>query len=68
MAATQQSLLHLVGKRIVCTQMADDPQAIPAGTQGTVRSIDDALQIHVQWDNGSRLALIPGVDQWEELP
>ena len=38
----------------------DDPFApIPAGMRGTVNYVDDQSQIHVKWDNGSGLALIP---------
>lgn len=43
----------------------DDNLTVPPRTLGTVDSIDGANQIHVRWDNGSRLALIPGLDQWE---
>lgn len=38
----------------------DDPFApVPAGMRGTVNYVDDQSQIHVKWDNGSGLALIP---------
>lgn len=51
-----------VGTRIVLHSM-DDPYAkIPAGTKGTVECVDDAGQIHVAWDTGASLALIPGED------
>lgn len=33
-----------------------------SGLQGTVRMIDDAGQIHMNWDNGRSLALVPGED------
>lgn len=42
----------------------DDPQAPKKGTLGYVTSIDDAEQIHVVWENGSTLALIPGKDDF----
>lgn len=41
----------------------DDNVTVPAGTHGTVDSIDDAGTLHVVWDNGSRLGLTAG-DQW----
>lgn len=37
------------------------------GSQGTVRYIDDAGTVFVNWDNGSRLGLIPGHDMWSPL-
>ena len=49
------------GTRVVLLEM-DDPQAPPAGTMGTVRDVDDAAGIGVNWDNGSSLSAIYGVD------
>lgn len=51
------------GTRVELIQM-DDIQAPPVGTQGTVEYIDDLGDIHVRWDNGSGLALIPGEDDF----
>lgn len=46
----------------------DDPFApVPAGTRGTVYCVDDQSQIHVKWDNGSGLALIPDTDRFRRL-
>lgn len=46
----------------------DDPytKLIP-GDEGTVTSVDDAGQIHISWDKGSSIAMIPGVDQFEKV-
>jgi len=35
------------------------------GTLGTVQQVDDAGTIHMHWDIGSSLGLIPGVDEFE---
>ncbi|WP_231583056.1 DUF4314 domain-containing protein [Actinobaculum suis] len=44
----------------------DDPYTnLRAGDEGTVAFIDDAGTVHVEWDNGSNLGLVPGVDRWE---
>ena len=42
----------------------DDKHAPPAGTLGLVTHVDDIGQLHVNWQNGSSLALIPGVDSF----
>lgn len=54
------------GTRIVCIEM-NDSQAIPSGARGTVNHIDDEAQIHMNWDNGRSLALIPTVDGFRKL-
>ena len=55
------------GTRLQLDHM-DDPYApIPPGTQGTVDFVDDAGQVHMQWDNGRTLALIPGVDSFHPI-
>lgn len=52
-----------VGTRLVLDAM-DDVQAPPIGTAGTVRGVDDSGQLLMQWDTGSGLNLIPGVDSF----
>ena len=49
------------GTRVKLMQM-DDPQAPPDGTEGTVIGVDDTGSIMVNWDNGSSLNVIWGVD------
>ena len=43
----------------------DDNLTVPPGTVGTVRTVDDAGTLHVDWDNGRRIGLLPGYDTWE---
>ncbi len=45
----------------------NDEQAPPVGTIGEVRFIDDAGSVHIHWQNGSSLAVIPDVDVVEIL-
>lgn len=44
------------GTMIELEEMKGEPQ-MPCGMKGTVRFVDDIGQIHVQWENGSSLAL-----------
>jgi hypothetical protein len=53
----------LKGKRVKLIKM-DDPQAPPAGTHGTIKGTDGIGQIHVNWDNGSTLAIQPVDDEY----
>lgn len=46
----------------------DDPyHPVPPGTLGKVTMVDDAGTIHVNWQTGSSLGLIEGVDSFEIL-
>ena len=49
------------GTRVELVQM-DDAQAPPSGTKGTVTGVDDTGSLLVDWDNGSGLNVIWGVD------
>lgn len=50
------------GARVELVEM-DDAQAPEVGTRGTVWGVDDTGSIMVQWDNGSGLHVIYGVDK-----
>lgn len=45
----------------------NDKQSPPAGTKGTIRLVDDMGTIHVEWDNGSHLGLVPDEDKYRIL-
>ena len=53
------------GSRIRLIEMKDDPHPIAPGSMGTLKSIDDDAQFHIQWDNGSGLALRIGEDRFQ---
>lgn len=55
------------GTRLELIGMEDLFAPVPAGTRGTVLYVDDQSQIHVKWDNGSGLALIPDTDSFRRL-
>ena len=50
------------GLRIELIHM-DDPQAPPAGTRGTIITVDDLGDLVIVWDNGSGLNVVPWVDR-----
>lgn len=45
--------------------MPGDPDPIPPGTEGIVDDVDGAGQLMINWDNGRKLSLIPGIDQFK---
>ena len=51
-----------IGTRVELLQM-DDVQAPPIGTKGTGTGIDDTGSLLVNWDNGSGLNVIYGIDR-----
>lgn len=55
------------GTKIKCIHMNDDCHPVPDGTLGTVQFVDDAGTIHVGWENGSSLGLVPGEDQFTKV-
>ncbi|WP_297025712.1 DUF4314 domain-containing protein, partial [uncultured Dialister sp.] len=65
-AGLRHSRERMEGTRVRLIAM-DDRQAPPRGTEGTVQFVDDAGTIHVQWDTGSSLGLVPGADEWEVI-
>lgn len=55
----------LLGTRIKLLYTSDCHTLVQPGVEGTVVYIDGLNTIHVDWDNGSNLGLIPGVDRWQ---
>lgn len=54
------------GTRLELISM-EDPQAVPPCTRGTVQFVDDIGSIHMNWDNGRTLALVPKEDSFRKL-
>ena len=52
------------GTRVILVSM-DDEQAPPIGTCGNVDHIDDMGTIHIKWDTGSSLGVVPWEDEIE---
>ena len=55
------------GTRIELISMNDPFAPVPSGMRGSVDYVDDAGQIHMKWDNGRTLAVLPGVDSFRKL-
>lgn len=54
------------GTRVELLKM-NDLQAPPIGTKGTVIGVDDIGSIMVDWDNGSGLHVLYGVDRCRKV-
>lgn len=54
-----------LGQRVRLIKMPNDPRPIMPGETGTVASVDDIGTIHVNWDSGRLLGLVPGEDLYE---
>ncbi|WP_279139367.1 DUF4314 domain-containing protein [Faecalicoccus pleomorphus] len=57
--------LYPPGTKIQCIKMDDPYHAVALGSIGTVDYVDDAGTIHISWENGSSLELIPGEDHFK---
>jgi hypothetical protein len=55
----------LLGKKVKLVSTTDPYTLLKPGETGIINYIDDYGTIHVCWENGSRLGLIPGEDKWE---
>lgn len=65
--AARYKALYPAGTRVVLNHMEDPWAPVPAGTRGTVVAVDDVGQLHMKWDNGRTLALVPGEDTFRKL-
>lgn len=55
------------GTRVMLLHMNDPYSPVEEGIRGTVKVVDDVGQLHMQWDNGRTLALVPGEDSFRKL-
>ena len=59
---------YLPGTRIRLNSMEDPYAPIAPGTEGEVDFVDDIGTIHMKWDNGRALGIVPGEDSFSVLP
>jgi len=58
--------LYPVGTQVVLDFMVDD-FSISCGSVGRVVFVDDLGQVHVDWEDGSCLVLVVGVDKFHKI-
>ena len=56
------------GTRIELINLCNDERDMTPGLLGTVDYIDDQPALHMKWDNGRTLALLPDEDSFRKLP
>jgi hypothetical protein len=51
--------LYKPGARVSLSgwEVVSDYMTVPSGTKGTVRRVDDAGTVHVDWENGAKLGV-----------
>ena len=52
------------GRRVKLVFTSDTFTSLKPGMEGTAKFRDDLGILHVDWDNGVSLGLIPGIDYW----
>ena len=55
------------GMRVRMLSM-DDDSPVDEGMEGTIHNIDSLGTLHVKWDDGRSLGVIPGIDNYQLLP
>lgn len=55
------------GDRVELISTTDAYNSVHPGDRGSVSLVDSAGTIHVTWDSGATLGLIPGEDVWREV-
>lgn len=55
------------GDRIQLVYTDDEYTRLRPGARGTVSYVDALGTVHVKWDDGSTLGLVPGHDRWEPV-
>jgi len=63
-----QKANYPAGARVELVSTSDPYTELLPGTQGTVKHVDDAGTIFVNWQNGSGLGMVYGEDVIKKLP
>lgn len=65
---TNKDPMAKIGMRIRMLNMDDEQDPIDDGLEGTIVAIDDLGTLHVKWDDGRKLGVIPNIDEYQLLP
>lgn len=65
--AQRYKKMYLPGTRLMLLHMDDPHCPVEEGTRGTVRFVDDLGTIHMNWDNGRSLGIVPDRDSFRML-
>jgi Domain of unknown function (DUF4314) len=55
------------GDRVELISTQDEFTMLKPGAKGTVTYVDVLGTIHVKWEGGSTLGLVPGEDSWKVI-
>ena len=66
-AVEQVRRMYPTGCRVELISMDDPYSSLTPGTKGIVSSVDDTGTVFVDWDNGSGLGVVYGVDWIRKL-
>lgn len=58
---------YSTGCRVELVSMEDPYSKLKPGDRGTVNFVDDTATVFVNWDSGSSLGIVYGVDQIRKL-
>lgn len=67
MEKLKYDMSHLLRRRIELVSCNDKYTNLRPGSQGTIVIIDSLGTVFAEWDDGSTLGLIPGVDKWRYI-
>ena len=59
--------LYPIGQRVELLKMDDQYTTLKKGDKGTVTFVDSMNTIHINWDNGSTLGVIHGIDSIKKI-
>lgn len=58
---------ELIGRKVKMVYTSDAYTDVVPGDVGVVSHVDDAGTVFVNWENGSGLGLIPGIDSFDVI-